>query len=265
MSCVIGCCVFTRGEFLIRNATSECGSGFPLDCSTGSSFTKLGNISSALIEISGSVIGKENEFNPADPDSRTEILGVNLTVSLACASTKNLLRALYGAQPEPVDGIGFVEDFCLVPNQDLSDCDFYPFKNKGVDADSVVVYLRSAEGTVIRELTDDEFTFSASGISIATDVDIGAAVTLRLSYSYDNTDFPSIVFNSEAAKYKEIYFKGTNYGGDQPGLFDARFYRVLLAPVNQMDLITRDEFLTLNLAGSVEQFDGKWFKIDKQE
>ena len=158
--------------------------------------------------------------------------------------------------------MGHVEDFCL--SGDLSDCDFFPFAKKGVDLDSLVIYLKEGE-TVIRELESDEYSATSSGVNISTDIVIGSATNLRLAYNFDNTAFPKIEFNSETPKYKEIYFKGTNYGGDEGQLFDARFYRVLLAPVSQMDLITRDEFLTLNLVGSVENSDGKWFSIVKQE
>ena len=256
------CCVFTRGEFYMRDA-APCGGVSELFCSGQGPFKKVGNVSSAIVEIQGSVIGKENEFHPADPESRVEILGVNMSITMSCASKKNLLQALY-AQSEELDSGSRVTDFCFTDS--ISSDDFFPFEFKGVDPETVTVYLRNTLGAVKTLTVNVDYLVNSSGVQIINDsIDVEDANIVRLAYSYDTENFSGIEFQTLFPKYKEIYFKGTNYGDGEEALFDAKFYRVLFAPVNQFDLITRDEFLTISLVGSVEKFDGKWFKLTKQE
>lgn len=258
MSTETHCCVFTRGEFYMRDA-APCGVP-SLFCDGVGPFKKIGNVASSIVEIQGSVIGKENEFNPASPDSRVEILGVNMSITMNCASSENLIKALYGDDSGAEDG-SHVLDFCF---STLSSDDFFPFEFKGVD--SVTVYLRTPT-IAIKTLTRGvDYEVNSSGVHIINDsISYDGANILRLAYSYNTNGFSSIQFQSKFPKYKEIYFKGTNYGDGSSDLFDAVFYRVLFAPINQFDLITRDEFLTINLVGSVEKHENKWFKITKQE
>ena len=255
------CCVFTRGEFYIRDA-APCGSLPALVCEGQGPFKKIGNVSSAIVDISGTVLGKENEFNPADPESRIEIQGVNLSITMNCASSKNLLQALYGATEESDSG-SHILDFCFTS---LSSDDFFPFEFKGVDQETVVVYLRNSGGVVSTLVLGTDYLVNSSGVQIISDsIDPLDSTTIRLAYSYDTASFNGIEFQSLFPKYKEIYFKGTNYGDDELSMFDAKFYRVLFAPLNTFDLITRDEFFTISLVGSVEKHQSKWFKITKQE
>lgn len=259
------CCVFTRGEFFIRDAVGNClDSVEDIACSNiGGSFKKLGNVQSGLIEVDGTVLGRENEYNLADPESRIDISSVRLTLTLSCGSSKNIRQALLGLAPESTDG-SFVEDFCIGDALELDD--FFPFKYKGVDLLTLNVYLRDDDSAVATLVKDTDYLVTSSGISIINDeIDLLGADYLRLAYSYDTAGYEDIEFMSAAPRYKEIYFKGINYGDGTEELFDANLYRVLFAPINQLDLITRDEFLNINLAGTVEKFSGKWFNIKKQE
>lgn len=259
MSCEIQCCVFTRGEFYIRDAPSICA-GPSLVCDAVSGFRKMGNVSSGLIEIEGTVVGRENKFNPAMPESRLEVLGVNLSLSVTCASKENLIRALAGSN-QVTDSGHHVEDFCF---DSLDDCMFYPFSHKG--ASNIVVSLRKdmEEVKILSEASD--YLVSSSGIKIINNnIDTGTGNVIRLSYDYNDEDFYSVELMSKAPNYKELYFKGLNYGDDSLKLFDAQFYRVLFSPINQLDLITSNDFLTLNLVGTVENTSGKWFEIKRQE
>lgn len=252
------CCVFTRGEFFMRDAVSECADGILVSC-VGEPFRKVGNVSSGLIEIDAEIIGRENQFNLADPASRNMILGVNLSLSLNCASDKNLILSLLGQENIPVSGL-FSQQYC--PN--ISSEMFVPFEKKGVDASSVQVVLNKDLDLVFTLVEGLDYLVSRSGVQfIRDDIDIQDANILNVSYFYDETGYTSIEFNQESPKYKEIYFKGTNFADEDGEIFDAIFYRVLFAPISQMDLITRDEFLTLNLAGKVEKKDGRWFNITK--
>lgn len=262
MSCTTHCCVFTRGELFIRDVVTNCNDSIPdIICSKPYPFIKLGNISSAMVEIQASVIGKENEFNPVSPDSRVEILGVNMMLSLNCISKKNLARALFSSIEES-ESASHVQEYCI---DSLDSCMFFAFNKKGVS--SVEVFLKDNSDNVIGSLVQDtDFVFNSSGIQIIRDdIDLLGATTLRIQYDYDNTNYIDFEFNNSSQKYKELYFKGTNYGDSSESLFDANFYRVIFSSLNQFDLITRDEFFTINLAGSVEKLDGKWFKVTKQE
>lgn len=252
------CCVFTRGEFFIRDAVSDCADGVLVSC-MGEPFRKLGNISSGLIEIDAEIIGRENQFNWADPASRNMILGVNISLSLNCASDKNIVLSLLGKETLPVSGV-FAQQYC--PN--LSSEMFIPFTKKGVDRDTLVVSLKN-DLDVIKTLVEGvDYLVSNSGVQFISDsIDIEDSNILDVYYSYEEDGYSSTEFNDQAPVYKEIYFKGTNLGEGSESMFDALFYRVLFAPITQMDLITRDEFLTLNLSGKVERKDGHWFNITK--
>lgn len=258
------CCTFTRGEFYMRDAVQQCASGVSgIACQTGTPFKKIGNVSSGLIEILGTVLGKENKFNPADPSARVEVLGVSLTLSISCSSVKNLRSALIAESPE-VGPSSRTQDIALCST--LEDGDFFPFEKKGVVAPSVEVYLLHNSVIVATLIQGVDYMVSSSGIQLIRDgVNSITSDILRFVYFYDDSNFSEIQFFSEIPKYKEVYFKGINYGDEGKSLFDANLYRVLFAPINQMDLITREEFLTINLTGSVEKFDEQWFKITKQE
>ena len=260
MACQTHCCVLTRGEFFVSDWQNSCGGDSELQCNQRKAFKKLGNVSSCAVEIDTEVIGTQNKFNLLDDTcSRTIVRAVRLQISLNCASKENLLRALY-SEDEERDSGSFVEDFCI---SSLSECDFFPFSK--LTASDVTVYLRDADGEAIATLVPDtDYAFSRSGIEILRDIDIEEAVTLRLAYSYDNDGIYGIEFLKKIHGYRTLFFKGTNYDSGE-ALFDAIFNKVLFAPINSFDLITGDDFLTLNLSGVVEKDDNSWFKITKQE
>lgn len=263
MSCLTHCCVLTRGEFFLKDLSIPedlCG----IVCEDPNRpYKKLGNVSSCVVEILGSVIGRENEFNIADPKSRQEILGVNLSITLNCASYRNLAQALFSGKDISESG-SHSEEFCI---GSLSDCDMFNFSKLKAINESVVVTLKNGRGDEIKTLeVDVDYKVTQSGVEIISDsIDSLGATSLVLSYDYDNEGFHGIDFLSKFQGYKSLYFKGVNYDKSDGALFDAIFHRVLFAPVNQFDLITRDEFLTLNLVGVVERKNGDWFKITKQE
>ena len=247
----------------IRDAIGQCADGISdLFCGPGT-FKSLGNVSSGLIEVNGSVIGQENEFNLADPEARVEVTGANITLTLNCASAKNL-RAAFVAETVVSDDGSFVEDFCF--NEVLEEGDFYPFKFKGVNLDTLQVTLRNDVENTATLVSGVDYLASTSGVQIIRDdITIGDAMYVRLSYSYDTEGYESVEFMTSIPKYKEVYFKGINYGDEDQGLFDANVYRVLFAPVSGLDLITRDEFLSINLVGTIQKSNDKWFNITKQE
>lgn len=267
MSCETHCCVLSRGEFFLADWKGSCVGGLSeLFCGPGPNkpFKKLGNVSSALVEISAEVLGKENKFNPiSDTCARQVVRGVNITVSLACASKENLIRALYSDR-QVSDSGNHVVDYCI---DSLDTCDFFPFERQQAKEDSLTVYLRNPRGIVVAVLEPlVDYQFTPSGIKIIRDdIDLDGASKLRLAYQYDNQNFFEMEFLRQFQGYKEIFFKGTNYGDGEQAMFDARFYKVLFAPVETFDLITQDGFLTLTLRGSVEEDQDKWFKITKQE
>lgn len=264
MACQTHCCVLTRGEFFISEWAGSCNGLSELECDQQKAFKKLGNVSSCIVEIDSEVIGMENKYNPlSDTCARTSTRAVRLQISLSCASKENLLRALYSEEQEPDSG-SHVEDYCI---DSLSECDFFPFSKYLVDPESLTVYLRDAMGEVEGTLVlGTDYKYSKSGIEILRDdIVIGDAVILRLAYDYNNANYHEISFLKKIHGYRTLFFKGTNYDSSEGALFDAIFNKVLFAPISQFDLISGDDFLTLNLTGVAERDGDSWFKITKQE
>lgn len=256
------CCVFTRGEFYIRDAPDDCEDGLlGISCSPNRPFRKIGNVSSGMIGVDGGVVGRENEFNLADPESRMEIRGVNFNASIVCSSLDNLRLSLLSDKIEPRSG-DTTEEFCFHPEN--ADSQYFFLKNRGIDPDSVDVSIWN-DLVKLEDLTEDvDYLLNSGGIQIiSTDYPIDANV-IKISYEFNTAGFHEIEFLTKSPKYKEILFRGINYG-ESEALFDAQLFRVLLAPITETDLITRDEFLTLNLSGVVEKRLGKWFTFTKQE
>lgn len=267
MSCLDHCCVLTRGEFYISDYKGGCSDGLSeiLCENLANTFKKVGNVSSAQVGIETTIIGKENKFNPMkDACSRVNISGVELTITFECASASNLYRALFSEKSEDVDGPG-LKDFCI---DSLDECDFFPFAHPGVDPESLEVVLRNNDNEIVKTLVlDEDYSVTKSGIDILREIDIEDAVTLRLMYNYNTEGYHIFKFLSKFMGYKSIYFKGTNFAGGEQGQFDCEFHKVLFTPINTFDLITKDEFFTITLNGSVELDKSKeeWFKIIKQE
>lgn len=265
MACETSCCVLTRGEFFIADWVKTCPPGTvdPL-CSLPKPFKKLGNVSSCAIANQVEVLGKENQFNPIDSTcARVSIQGVNITLTLNCASKENLYRALYGIKIVPDAGT-HTKEYCITS---LSECDFFPFEKHEVDLDAVSVVLRLANGSVLSTLVKNvDYSLSVSGIEILrSDINIAGAVSVSLTYDYDNANSFEVNYLSQYQGYKTLYFKGTNYADGSEAMFDAYFHKVLFAPIGEFDLITADEFFTITLTGSVEKDNGSWYKITKKE
>lgn len=266
MSCETQCCVLSRGEFFISDWQSDCVGGLPgIACTAVQKpFKKVGNVSTAAVEITAQILGKENQYNKLDDTcARTLIEGVQITVTFACASRANLYRALFSEEPE-IDSGRHIKEFCI---DSLSECDFFPFDKMQASADNLDVFLVDAMGLVITELVvDTDYKFSRSGVEILRDdIDIDDATTLRMAYDYNTENFFEMKFGSKMQGYKSLFFKGTNYADDETVVFDAIFPKVIFSPINQFDLIQTGEFLTLTLVGSVEKTSDGWFKITKQE
>lgn len=271
MSCVTECCVFTRGEFYISdtcNTYGGCEDGLDgIFCGVQNSFLKVGNVSSCQVEIQSQVLGKENMYNrTTNICSRQQIISVDMQITFNCSSRNNLARALFSAGFETfVDPVSDTALDVFVISEAI-ECDFFPFSKKLATQATVVVGLYDAMGTLLQTLVEDEdYQYSKSGIQIIKEIDLPYATTVKISYSYNTENYNEIDFNSKIPGYKTLYFKGINYGEDEAKMFDATFHKVLFGPISQFDLITKDDFLTLTLSGSVEKDSGSWFKIIKQE
>lgn len=261
------CCVLVRGEFFISDWGSECLGGLPdIVCDTmPSSFKKVGNVSSAVLQVTSSIIGKENKYNPMDDAcSRVAIEGVQLDITFSCASSFNLYRALFSSEKEIETGTD-IKDFCI---SSLGEGDFFPFNKPGSTEVGLGVYLRDSLGDLVKTLVVDvDFRYSKSGIEIISEIDIDDATILRLEYDYDTEGFHDIEFLTQRPGYKTIFFRGTNYNDETGKTFDMEIHKVLFKPIDQLDVITRDEFLTISLSGTVEKCKSKdtWFRIIKEE
>jgi len=261
------CCVLTRGEFFISDNCSDeggCDGGLSeIICNTEKGFKKVGNVSSCVVEITSQIIGKENEYNKTTSlCARTQVTGINISITFNCASRANLFRAMYAEIPAVGSGPA-TQDFCI---SELNEDDFFVFSKKLATKASVVVGLYDPMGNLVKTLVEDlDYRYEPYGITIAQEIDIEDASILKLSYNFNTAGYYEIDFLSKYQGYKTLYFKGTNYDSDEGTMFDAVFHKVLFAPISTFDLITRDEFLTLTLSGSVEKQNGSWFTLTKQE
>lgn len=263
MACQKHCCVFSRGEFYIRKSPSSEELCEILCVDNSYPYKKLGNISSATIELESSVFGRENEFLKGMPDSRIEFVGADITITLNCVSKENLYRAFHSSVPE--DDVGsFVDDFCI---DSISECDFFKFSKYKMLPGSLTVYLRDATGEVVEILIPGvDYKLVGTGIEIIRDdIDTSEVSTLRLSYAYNSAGFHTVDLLSKIQGFRSLYFKGTNYDGGSEATFDVDIPRVLFAPTNQMELISNGDFMTITLTGRIEKSDDSWFKITKQE
>lgn len=259
----MSCCVFTRGEFLIRPSVKgpeDCAAGvLGLLCNVEFPFLKVGNVESAVINIEGGVIGRENDFLTALADARQDISNVSIDLTISCVDKKNLELALLSKADDKQSGT--MSDLFATCGK-LSHESFFPFRFK--EASNVSVFINHIDD--IRPLDEGfDYILTPSGVQIINDsISIQEHEQIRIEYDYDNSNVSSFDFLNDIKDYKEIYFKGTNFGDDTETLFDARVYRVLFGPINSFDLITKGDFFKLSLSGSVERLDGRWFTIEKQ-
>lgn len=263
MSCETHCCVLTRGEFFISDWKRSCEVGLPEElCSIPAGFKKVGNVSSCAVNVITQVLGKENEYNLAEPSSRVLVEGVNIQIVFECASKSNLYRALYATKLEADSGT-HVKEYCF---DTLEECDFFPFERHEADLTDVEVELRDIEGDVTYTLIlGTDYKLSRSGVELLKDMAPGDGVTLVITYDYNTATNYKIDFLSEYQGYKSVYFKGTNFDDGTEAMFDAHFNKVLFAPLGEFDLITGDEFFRITLTGSVEKDNGSWYNITKKE
>lgn len=261
MSLMTDCCVFTRGQFFLSDW--KCDGCDPLCSDQDFIYQNLGNVVSCTIDILSEIVGRENKFNPLeDTTPRTNVLGVDLSLSISCASVRNLRRALYSDDVPNDDGTFAQETFI----RSLSQGDFIPFKKKGVALNTLVVKLKDAYGELQTLVVDTDFTADESGITIKRDdIAIASANAVRLNYDYNDDKYFVIDFMKKIIGYKSLYFKGLNYGEGSEDLFDAHFPKVIFAPLQNFDLLTTDDFFTINLTGKVErEKNNDWFKLIKK-
>lgn len=265
MSHLEHCCVLSRGEFFIADWSSDCVGGLSeiLCDSQPTPYRKVGNVSSALVNINARVLGKENKYNKLEEIcSRVLVEGISLSINFNCASSKNLYQALFSEQIAEDSGTN-TKDFCI---SELTEGMFFPFAKIGASSTGLQVLLRDVDGDLVKTLVENtDFFFSVSGIEIIQDIDILTATSLRLYYNYNTVGFHEMDFLNKFIGYKSVYFKGANYNDDSLGQFDCEFHKVLFTPINSFDLISRDEFFTLNLSASVEKQGSSWFRLIKQE
>jgi hypothetical protein len=174
---------------------------------------------------------------------------------MTCASDENL-RMSFLSEKEEKDSGTFVDSAVLC--QDISQGDFIPFTHTG--ASNVSVFLLN-EGVETPLVLDVDYSLEESGIKFLRDIPRGVNEEVRVRYDYTD-EKEEFQFFSTPGRYKEVFFKGTNFGEDG-GVFDARFYRVLFGPMNENDLITKDGVFTISLFGVAERVDGNWFKVTK--
>lgn len=267
MACLTSCCLFSRGEFFISDYSGPLCNGGGLDellCNIRKPYRKLGNVSTCAVNISSQVIGRENEFNPVhDPCPRQSVEGVNITITLECASNKNLYEALYSEILEDITG-EIKDQFCI---HALEECDFFPFSKLSPVDGSIVVTLESPLGVVVQTLVEDtDYIVTNSGIEILRDdIDLTNVSTLNVTYDYNTANRFVFNFGSKKPGYKTLFFKGLNYASGGDHIFNAVFHKVVFTPANTFDLINQDSFFTLTLSGTVEKVEGSWFELTKQE
>lgn len=266
MACVTTqCCTLLRGELFMASyaSLSDFLAGVSCDIK-GSSYKPIGNVLSCNLSIQSSLIGKENKYLLSESTcARTPIIGVEIDMNIGCASSKNLIQALYSETPEDSNG-SKVDKFCA---KTLSSCDFFPFSKTSADLNSVVVYLKNALGDLVYTLIlDTDYTVNRSGVQIINDaITMNGATTIFIAYDYDTDGFYNLDFGSEKKGYKSLFFKGTNYADDQEAKFDLKIGKVLFKPIDSLSLINASEFMTINLQGVVEKVNGSYFNIMKKE
>lgn len=255
------CCVLSRGSVYISDR-GDCE--IPeISCETdGGPFRKLGNVLSCQINNVSEILGTQNKHIKTNKVcARKTLIAVNITLTIGCASLKNLVLAL--SEKKEIAESGSSDDrFCV---SEITDCLFFPFSKNGIDPNTVIVTALDIDNEVISTLVaDEDYSIDKSGITILRDVSAPGLVVLRITYDYTSDGFGTAILSEKLSSYKKIYFKGVNYS-DGEGLFDAVFHKVLLKPVDNFDLISSDDFLTLTLSGVVEKVNGKFYEITKQE
>lgn len=261
------CCLLTRGDLFISER-EDCE--IPeLSCETkGKSFKKIGNVLSCSITNVSEIFGTENKFvKTNDSCARKSLVAVSISMTIGCASKKNLIMALSEEILEEEESGSFEEKFCAT---ELKKCDFFPLSKKAPVHDSVLIYLLDIDNNIISSLEKDlDFSVSNSGVEILRDIVLGEddeeMVSILVDYDYNSSGFHKIDLSDKLSGYKRLYFKGTNYSEGGDGLFDARFHKVLLSPINNFDLISADDFFTITLTGVVEKVNGSFYEITKQE
>lgn len=267
MTCETNCCVLSRGELFIADSDDSCEMSELFCCEfSGNPFRKLGNVLSCDVTISSEINGKPNKYlNKNTLCPRKTILGVSLTLTLGCASYKNLLLAL---SPEEVEkSAGEMQDTFILKDASVDPCQFFPFSKKGVDLDSIVVDFLDVNEEYLVSYAEEKIIKSRSGISLDEGDTIVGAIYLRISYDYNDEDFNVASLSDKLSGPKSLYFKGVNYSDseDSEALFDASFEKVLFNPINNFDLINQSDFFTITLSGVVEKKGKDYFTITKQE
>lgn len=241
----------------------SCNEVSGISCVTACSpFKKVGNVLSCNVEIVSELLGRGNQYLNPDSCPRSSITGVNLTITMGCASVRNLIQGLFGSAVDVESG-SKVDEFCI---EELEQSDFFPFSKKQATLNTVVVRLLDEDNDEVMVLVEGvDYKLSKSGVQILKDIDILNASEIEIAYDYNTINFTKIKFGTLKQGYKSLYFKGTNYADGGAGLFDAEFTKVYFKPMDLFNLITADEFLTITLQGVVDKVNGEFFSITKQE
>lgn len=260
------CCTLIRGDFYISDWLSDCVGGLSDIICEGQpkAFRNIGNVINAQLNIDASIKGRQNKNHNLALDvlARLPINGVDLSITVGCTSSRNLYMALFGEVPDEESGV-YTDDYCF---DELEEGIFFKFTKNGASSDGLDVFLRNSNGDLVKTLIDGiDFIFNKSGIELIRDIDPETGVTLRMIYSYNTLGFHEIDFFKKNIGYKTIFLKGTNYIDASGKSFNLLINKALITPVNQLDLLSGESFLTLVLNASVERDNDSWFKITKEE
>lgn len=266
MLCLDHSCAFLRGEFLIKDWIANCD---PFLCNDkNSAYKNIGNVLSATLSISAEIFGTENKYHfLKDSNCQRHIFnGADLTLNIGNVNKRNLYQALFSQEFIPDSGDIFVQDFSCIGQ--LQECDFFNFEKSGVDTGTVQALLLDSDGLPVSTLTlNVDYSVSVSGIEIINDsINMLTGITLRLIYSYDSNGFSEFEFMSLIPSPKSIFFKNT-YIELEKNQFDFEAYKCVFNPISNFQLISQDDFSTLELTAKIEKdyTRNKWFKIKKQE
>ncbi len=256
MSCETSCCLFSRGEFYIGDSSSICSADVSgLICGGESPLKKIGNIDTASITISSTILGAENRYLPLkDPESRIAIQSIGLNLTLLCPKNINMKQGLFSLDYEGDEVLDFVQEFTLCNSEALSECNFFKFSHFGVDKESLVLLVLDEDSEVLATLEEGvDYIVNDHGVEILRDLFYTGQTFLRFVYDYNDTGAQEYGFLDQFKGYKYLYFKGTNYGDDSNSPFGVEIYKVLFNPVSQLDLISQGSYFVINLTGIIEK------------
>lgn len=267
------CCFFGRGKLGIACIDADGSWGIDWGVGWGEKGAVLppikpvGNVSSLALNIDfeqKQVLNLSTGFYENDC-SVCIVNNVTFNMTLNCVSNDNLKLALLG-DVRKVAAKGGTETHSVCPNSDVPfECGtFIPFNAPGVDKSSVVVELSDNSLTLVE---NQHYICDQFGIELLTGFQLGAGVTMDLTYAY-STDYTCIEALTSTCKNVKMIFRGVNLAdGNAP--FMVVLHNVKLSPASALSLISED-FTTLDITGTLEADTSimeaghsKYFKIIK--